>query len=228
MDPYAGLSKVNTPLHTPLRLSLKEWSTEPSPPHQENHYRLFAVVMHSGVTISSGHYTTYIRMMDLHLTEIERHAKTGEPRDTAAPDYDDGEVSFSLSSKTNESVTGGSGKPSGPKRGSDGVGLLGGQRSLSNYEIGTSKQATSGCSPVPARKGAAVKEKVDGVKEESHVTEDSALQNLLEYEGKWMLFDDSEVRLVPEEDFLRACSPETCSTSTPYLLFYKKVTGDMD
>uniref|UniRef100_A0A0E9W1U8 USP domain-containing protein n=2 Tax=Anguilla TaxID=7935 RepID=A0A0E9W1U8_ANGAN len=38
-----------------------------------------------------------------------------------------------------------------------------------------------------------------------------------------MLFDDSEVRLFHERDFLNACSPETCTTSTPYLLFYKKV-----
>ncbi|KAF7656703.1 hypothetical protein LDENG_00037300 [Lucifuga dentata] len=53
-DPYVGLSKVNTPLQTPLSLSLEEWCTRPSCTEGQ-HYELFAVVMHSGVTISSGH-----------------------------------------------------------------------------------------------------------------------------------------------------------------------------
>ncbi|KAI4828881.1 hypothetical protein KUCAC02_022953 [Chaenocephalus aceratus] len=50
-----------------------------------------------------------------------------------------------------------------------------------------------------------------------------ALHNLLDYEGKWLLFDDSEVRLFEEQDFLQACSPETSSSSTPYLLFYRRM-----
>ncbi|XP_062854084.1 ubiquitin carboxyl-terminal hydrolase 1 [Trichomycterus rosablanca] len=265
MDPYAGLSKVNTPLHTPLKLSLKEWSTKPSSPQQEDHYQLFAVVMHSGVTISSGHYTAYIRMTDLRRTEIEPHpegdgrkeepGETRPPTEPPPPDYDDGEVSFSLGSKAKD-VTGGTGTSgkAGGKRASEGVGLLGGQRSVSSFEIGTSKRGAperSARSPVPARKGASGKEREEGRggreegrggreegrggreegrggREEGRVSLDSALQNLMEYEGRWMLFDDSEVRLFQEEEFLRACSPDTCSTSTPYLLFYKKVTGEMN
>ncbi|KAK6308743.1 hypothetical protein J4Q44_G00202060, partial [Coregonus suidteri] len=69
MDPYAGLSKVNTPLQTPLKRSLEEWCMHPSATGGQ-HFQLFAVVTHSGVTISSGHYTTYIRMMDLKDTKV--------------------------------------------------------------------------------------------------------------------------------------------------------------
>lgn len=250
MDPYAGLSKVNTPLLTPLTLSLEEWSTQASALPQEHHYRLFAVVMHSGVTISSGHYTTYIRMMDLHSTKLElqpqeegqkeedRETKPPKKEEVSAPDYDDGEVSFSLSAKVKNTTNGASlSSKAGGKRSTEGVSLLGGQRSISSYEIGTSKQPASdkptsvaayGSSPV--QNGAVKKERDEeggGVKEESQVSLDTALRNLLDYEGKWMLFDDSEVRLFEEEEFLRACSPETCSTSTPYLLFYKKVSGEM-
>ncbi|XP_076871004.1 ubiquitin carboxyl-terminal hydrolase 1 isoform X2 [Brachyhypopomus gauderio] len=249
MDPYAGLSKVNTPLQTPLRLSLEEWCTQPVAPDQGRHYRLFAVVMHSGVTISSGHYTTYIRMTDLHGTNLKSQPleeERNEGRETVkkeevlVPDYDDGEVSFSLSRRmTNTSgdtvATATSGKVGG-KRPSEGVGLLGGQRSVSNYELSSSKQSSSeksACtSSAPVQNEGLKKERLEedrgSRRQESEVCFGSALQNLLDYEGKWMLFDDSEVRLFEEDEFLRACSPETCSTSTPYLLFYKKIKGEIN
>lgn len=45
-----GLSKINTPLLTPLKLSLEEWSTKPT----NDSYGLFAVVMHSGIAKLKG------------------------------------------------------------------------------------------------------------------------------------------------------------------------------
>ncbi|XP_041913964.1 ubiquitin carboxyl-terminal hydrolase 1 isoform X4 [Alosa sapidissima] len=254
MDPYAGLSKVNTPLQTPLQLSLEEWSTGTAPRGQ--HYQLFAVVMHSGVTISSGHYTTYIRMSDLHNVshreecaeeEEEKEAKQQQEEEevkeqqplkkeeTAAQEYDDGEVSFSLSGRGASSApaaTAGSGAKAGGKKALEGVGLLGGQRSLATYDLGSSTKQQpantdksgfpSGLQPLS---GGLKKEKDASLAEgeQGRRGDELALQNLLDYEGKWLLFDDSEVRLYEEEDFLRACSPETCSTSTPYLLFYRRV-----
>ncbi|XDV35753.1 hypothetical protein PO909_005641 [Leuciscus waleckii] len=251
MDPYAGLSKVNTPLQTPLKLSLHEWCTQPDSPDQSHHYELFAVVMHSGVTISSGHYTTYIRMMDLHRTNLRPQSQDEEQdRDTEedpkqkkeeAPqtDYDDGEVSFSLSGRSRNvarasSTSSMSGKAGG-KRSSEGVGLLGGQRTVTSYELSNGKQTNpEKASSLASRatgtllqntvKKETEEEGADAMGDETQVSFDLALRNLLDFEGKWMLFDDSEVRLFEEEDFLRACSPETCSTSTPYLLFYKRVS----
>ncbi|XP_026069399.1 ubiquitin carboxyl-terminal hydrolase 1-like [Carassius auratus] len=248
MDPYAGLSKVNTPLQTPLKLSLHEWCTQPDSPDQSHHYELFAVVMHSGVTISSGHYTTYIRMMDLHRTTLRLQSQDEEqnrdqeedikPKKEEGPqtEYDDGEVSFSLSGRgrnvARASATSMSSK-SGSKRCSEGVGLLGGQRSVTSYELSNSSQTNPEKASSLASRAAgsllqnAVKkeeEEVEAMGDGTQVNFDLALRNLLDFEGKWMLFDDSEVRLFEEEDFLRACSPETCSTSTPYLLFYKRIS----
>uniref|UniRef100_A0A4W5Q855 Ubiquitin specific peptidase 1 n=1 Tax=Hucho hucho TaxID=62062 RepID=A0A4W5Q855_9TELE len=248
MDPYGGLSKVNTPLQTPLKLSLEEWCTHPSATATGGqHYQLFAVVMHSGVTISSGHYTTYIRMMDLKDTKVrlpEGDENQGEeecggkvpgpePKEEVL-DYDDGEVSFSLRGKAGQSgsvnANSNTGKM-GSKKASDGVGLLGGQRSLSSYDLGGNKQTTNP-DKVHSGSGGVKKEPGEGEGGEEAsvagcegvgVATEQALSSLLQYEGKWMLFDDSEVRLFEEEDFLRACSPETCSTSTPYLLFYRRV-----
>ncbi|KAM9358086.1 ubiquitin carboxyl-terminal hydrolase 1 [Symphorus nematophorus] len=259
LDPYAGLSKVNTPLQTPLTLSLEEWCTRPSSMKGER-YQLFAVVMHSGITISSGHYTAFVRMSDLkdvklllqdrkergeeEQEEEEKESKEGTRVKDEALDYDDGEVSFSLNARRGGLA---SSKTGGKKLSEGGVGLLGGQRSLSSYDLGSSsssthteKAASSGSTEGSKRRKTisslsqnteAGLKKESGAGEEAamtpcggvEATEQQALNSLLKYEGKWLLFDDSEVRLFEEEDFLRACSPETCSSSTPYLLFYRRM-----
>ncbi|XP_069009258.1 ubiquitin carboxyl-terminal hydrolase 1 isoform X1 [Embiotoca jacksoni] len=254
LDPYAGLSKVNTPLQTPLTLSLEEWCTRTS--SAEGHrYQLFAVVMHSGVTISSGHYTSYVRMSDLKDVKLwlrdrketdeeeeeeeeeeaveeaaeaeeeeEKGSDEGAPAKDEAPDYDDGEVSFKLKARGQRRGSLAGAKPGSKKLSEGGVGLLGGQRSLSRYELGgggstEGSKRRKNVNGFGQNADAGLKKEFDG----AEATEQQALNNLLEYEGKWLLFDDSEVRLFEEEDFLRACSPETCSSSTPYLLFYRRM-----
>lgn len=252
MDPYAGLSKVNTPLQTPLTLSLEEWCTRPSSTKGQR-YQLFAVVMHSGVTISSGHYTAFVRMSDLKDVKLwlrdgketedeeEKESKEGTRVKDEALDYDDGEVSFSLNARGQRGASLASGKTGG-KKSEGGVGLLGGQRSLSSCDVVSKhaeKAAGSGSTegsklrkPINREQNAEARLKKEaGVGGEAsttscggvEATEQQALNNLIDYEGKWLLFDDSEVRLFEEEDFLRACSPETCSSSTPYLLFYRRM-----
>lgn len=235
-DCYGGLSKINTPLLTPLRLSLEEWSTRPT----NDTYGLFAVVMHSGITISSGHYTASVKVTDLQSLELDRGNFLPEPGYAAlkpeplteeearavAEDYDDGEVSFRLN---------GAAAPGKvlSKKNMEPVGLLGGQKSKADCELCASKQ------PNP--------EKLLSVAPEPRSAEPSAepgveqgepprlganglenkdlyvLQSLKEYEGKWLLFDDSEVKVTEEKDFLNSLSPTSSSTSTPYLLFYKKI-----
>ncbi|XP_035863567.1 ubiquitin carboxyl-terminal hydrolase 1 isoform X3 [Sander lucioperca] len=255
LDPYAGLSKVNTPLQTPLTLSLEEWCTRPASTNGQR-YQLFAVVMHSGITISSGHYTAFVHMSDLkdaklllqdrkETEEEEEKERKEETRvKDKALDYDDGEVSFSLNARGQRGASLVSSKTRGKKLSEGGVGLLGGQRSLSSCELGSSKHtekaASSGSTEGSKRRkpvNSTGQKTEAGLNKEARVgeeelttscgsveaTEQQALNNLLEYEGKWLLFDDSEVRLFEEEDFLQACSPETSSSSTPYLLFYRRM-----
>lgn len=248
---------MNTPLQTPLTLSLEEWCTKSSSVKGQQ-YQLFAVVMHSGVTISSGHYTTYVHMSDLKDVKLwtedkkeprgemcEKESKERTQKD-ASQDYDDGEVSFRLNARGQRRASLANAK-SGSKKLSEGaVGLLGGQRSMSRHELanGNSKQAEKAAGR-GAAEGSKRRKTINssrpntdgGLKTEPEAVEEPSmtssgpmeapdkqlLNNLLEYEGKWLLFDDSEVRLFEEEDFLRACSPEMCSSSTPYLLFYKRM-----
>lgn len=248
MDPYAGLSKVNTPLQTPLTLSLNEWCTKPSAATGQQ-YELFAVVMHSGVTISSGHYTTYIRMADLKDVKVWLQDKKEkvteedlkESKERAQTDenttFDDGEVSVSLSTRGQRRAGLASTKSGSKKLLEGGIGLLGGQRSLPNCELGSGSKAANRDAAEGSKRRKTLSssgQNTGGLKKEPEdaamappggmeAAEQQALTSLLEYEGKWLLFDDSEVRLFEEEDFLRACSPETCSSSTPYLLFYKRM-----
>lgn len=256
LDPYAGLCKVNTPLQTPLTLSLEEWCTNPSSA-KGHRYQLFAVVMHSGVTISSGHYTTYIRMSDLKeatlwpedekQTQVEtRHngSKEQAPND-GNQEYNDGEVSFSLKARGQRRASLASTKSGNKKLSEGGVGLLGGQKSLSSYELANGSKQAEKEAGRRASEGSKRRKTINssglnaggGLKKEPKAAEEPSaassggleatgqqpLSHLLQYEGKWLLFDDSEVRLFEEEDFLQACSPQTCSSSTPYLLFYKKM-----
>ncbi|KAK1896577.1 Ubiquitin carboxyl-terminal hydrolase 1 [Dissostichus eleginoides] len=226
LDPYAGLSKVNTPLQTPLTLSLEEWCTRPSST-KGLRYQLFAVVMHSGITISSGHYTAYCRMSELKDVKLWEQREREEEEETRVkeeePDFDDGEVSFSQNARGQRGAS--LAKTVGKKLLEGGVGLLGGQRSLTSCDIGSSGKQSEKSSSSGATEGSKRRKPVMGQEETScggaGATE--ALHNLLDYEGKWLLFDDSEVRLFEEQDFLQACSPETSSSSTPYLLFYRRM-----
>lgn len=235
-DCYGGLSKINTPLLTPLRLSLEEWSTRPT----NDTYGLFAVVMHSGITISSGHYTASVKVTDLQSLELDRGNFLPEPGYAAlkpeplteeearavAEDYDDGEVSFRLNGAA----------PAGKvlsKKNMEPVGLLGGQKSKADCELCASKQPNPEklLSVAPEPRGAEPSAEPGPEQGEppglgANGLENKALyvlQSLKEYEGKWLLFDDSEVKVTEEKDFLNSLSPTSSSTSTPYLLFYKKI-----
>ncbi|NXY65224.1 UBP1 hydrolase, partial [Callaeas wilsoni] len=237
-DCYGGLSKINTPLLTPLRLSLEEWSTRPT----NDTYGLFAVVMHSGITISSGHYTASVKVTDLQSLQLDRGSFLPEPAYAAlkpeplneeearavAEDYDDGEVSFRL----------GGAAPPGKvlgKKNMEPVGLLGGQKSKSDCDLCASKQPNPekflSVAPEPrgAEPGGGAEPRAQQGEPPAlgaHGLENKALyvlQSLKEYEGKWLLFDDSEVKVTEEKDFLNSLSPTSSSTSTPYLLFYKKI-----
>ncbi|NXG22045.1 UBP1 hydrolase, partial [Grallaria varia] len=231
-DCYGGLSKINTPLLTPLKLSLEEWSTRPT----NDTYGLFAVVMHSGITISSGHYTASVKVTDLGGLELDGGTSLADPSDAAlkpeplneeearaaSDDYDDGEVSFRLSGAAPP------GKVLG-KKSAEGVGLLGGQKSKADCDLYASKAAnpekflsvvTESRSPERGAERGEANGGGAGAMENKALC---VLQSLKEYEGKWLLFDDSEVKVTEEKDFLNSLSPTSSSTSTPYLLFYKKI-----
>ena len=58
---FGGVSKVNDHLATPLSLCLTQWCTKQCRQRRQK-YSLYAVVMHSGVSSSSGHYVCYVKI----------------------------------------------------------------------------------------------------------------------------------------------------------------------
>ncbi len=69
---FGGVSKVNDHLATPLTLRLTQWCTQQC--RQRKHkYALYAVVMHSGVSSSSGHYFCYARVPVCEESSISSH-----------------------------------------------------------------------------------------------------------------------------------------------------------
>ncbi|KFO23180.1 Ubiquitin carboxyl-terminal hydrolase 1 [Fukomys damarensis] len=238
-----GLSKINTPLLTPLKLSLEEWSTRPT----NDSYGLFAVVMHSGITISSGHYTASVKVTDLNSLELDKEnfvvdqmCEVGKPEPLdeeeargAAENYDDEEVSMRVGGNTQPSKV-------LNKKNVEAVGLLGGQKSKADYELyNKASNPEKAASTVFAESRSSETSSTNGICEVDRNKESSdqtgiymsgfenkiscVVQSLKEYEGKWLLFDDSEVKVTEEKDFLNSLSPSTSPTSTPYLLFYKKL-----
>ncbi|XP_055978408.1 ubiquitin carboxyl-terminal hydrolase 1 [Sorex fumeus] len=238
-----GLSKINTPLLTPLKLSLEEWSTKPT----NDSYGLFAVVMHSGITISSGHYTASVKVTDLNSLELDKGnfvvdqmCEIGKPEPLneeeargVAENYDDEEVSIRVSGNTQPTKV-------LNKKNVEAVGLLGGQKSKADYELynkasnpdkfastafGESRNSetnsTNGMHESDRNKEAIDQTGINISGFENKIS--YVVQSLKEYEGKWLLFDDSEVKVTEEKDFLNSLSPSTSPTSTPYLLFYKKL-----
>ncbi|XP_060686346.1 ubiquitin carboxyl-terminal hydrolase 1 isoform X1 [Hemiscyllium ocellatum] len=249
LEPYGNLSKVNTPLLTPLQLSLEEWSTRET----NDFYELFAVVMHNGVSISSGHYTAYVKMSYLGNQEMPKEESASncandmkqepfceeEARGSVCSQEYDGERSVKLKGNFQTATTGKT-----TKKNAESVGLLGGQKSISSFDLHVPNND-------PEKPGTRLKEnmKSDHFKEKHvHSVKDQSFCNkqlkvfetgrnipenqipqsccsLPEYEGKWMLFDDAEVKLTDEQEFLSSLSPSTSCTSTPYLLFYKKMAN---
>uniref|UniRef100_A0ACB8F3X3 Uncharacterized protein n=1 Tax=Sphaerodactylus townsendi TaxID=933632 RepID=A0ACB8F3X3_9SAUR len=235
-DCYGGLSKINTPLLTPLKLSLDDWSIKPA----NETYGLFAVVMHSGITISSGHYTASVKITNLDSLELDKENFISDPlcemihfeplneqeARTVTEQYNDGEVSFRVSGNTrlNKGTN---------QKNIEAVGLLGGQKSKTTCDFLSSKTPHSGNLVTEARN--AEWKHANGIVEVEHLNQTAMasngleskavqiMQNLKEYEGKWLLFDDSEVKVTEEKDFLNSLSPVSSTTSTPYLLFYKKI-----
>ncbi|XP_058394168.1 ubiquitin carboxyl-terminal hydrolase 1 [Diceros bicornis minor] len=237
-----GLSKINTPLLTPLKLSLEEWSTKPT----NDSYGLFAVVMHSGITISSGHYTASVKVTDLNSLELDKgNFVVDQMCEIGKPEPSNEEEARAVVENYADEVStrvGGNTQPSKVlnKKNVEAIGLLGGQKSKADYELyNKASNPDKAASTAFAENRNSETNNTNGTHESDRNKESSdqtginmsgfenrisyVVQSLKEYEGKWLLFDDSEVKVTEEKDFLNSLSPSTSPTSTPYLLFYKKL-----
>ncbi|EHB15216.1 Ubiquitin carboxyl-terminal hydrolase 1 [Heterocephalus glaber] len=194
----------------PIDVNEEEWSTRPT----NDSYGLFAVVMHHGITISSGHYTASVKVTDLNSLELDKENFMDDQMcDVSKPE------------------------PLNEEEAKEAVGLLGGQKSKADCELHNKvSNPDKAASTIFAESRSSETNSTNGTHEADRNKESSdqtdiymsgfenkiscVVQTLKEYEGKWLLFDDSAVKVTEEKDFLNSLS---ASTSPPYLLFYKKL-----
>lgn len=100
-----SVSKINTCFEVPMRLSLKEWCSKSCNDHFD--YNLFAVIVHSGMTVCSGHYLAYIKIQQntMQAMEDEDLAKTLQSYDGQWLEADDERVRIVSDKKFQEVIS---------------------------------------------------------------------------------------------------------------------------
>ncbi|KAJ8921421.1 hypothetical protein NQ315_003039 [Exocentrus adspersus] len=203
----SGVQKVNTYLPTPLEMECFcegccKVNDRELPPHR---YQLCCVIMHLGGTMASGHYIAYVKAND----HLEDYAECSR-------DLPKGSLSASSSEKSLNFL-----KYLKP-------------RALGNSVI----ESRNGLSSKSVLNGVRMCKSMDccGVRLNKNVVE-NVINSFSrkcgpEYwhsstspaEDMWLECDDENIRPITSQEFVDelACKPN--STSTPYLLFYAKIT----
>ncbi|XP_019872392.1 ubiquitin carboxyl-terminal hydrolase 1 [Aethina tumida] len=213
----AGVQKVNTFLPTPLELECfcegcckvherikhdnhRQNSEQEKPMHR---YQLCCVIMHLGGTMASGHYIAYVKASD-HLDDYADCAR----------DLPKGSLSASSSEKA-----------------------LNFLKYLKPRSITNSLIDKNGLSSKSVMNGVRMCKSVEccGVKVNKNVVENlvnNYTRKPNEYwsneapqvDDVWLECDDENVRAITSQEFEEELSFKPNSTSTPYLLFYAKIT----
>lgn len=204
----AGVQKVNSYLPTPLELAcFCETCCQTQDNYPRHRYHLCCVIMHLGGTMASGHYIAYVKATD-HLGDYVECT-----RDLPKSNLSSGSSEKSLSIL----------KYLKPKV------LSGGSVVESKNGLPSSNRSVHLCRSVDCC----------GVKLNKNIVENVinsyARKTGLEYwqtgpsqEDMWLECDDETVRPISTQELQDLLGYKPNSTSTPYLLFYSKVTDCVD
>ncbi len=245
----AANTKINDFVPTPFTMNC--FCTQclppdgPQPPGErmppKHHYRLFAVIMHLGATLASGHYIAYVRAsVDLNV-DYSRCQTSSPPQlpssskslhGMAQPQPSNGKRGimkyFSRNSDNGSGVSSSSSSKNGHAVGSNGVDLApqpqvpshcrsanccGMQRVLGQLNNHSSQQ------PRQRQKSQESLDNGGG----SSSNEDSALPMTNgQMEDVWLECDDENISVISRRQFEDELNSKQSAT-TPYLLFYERV-----
>ncbi|XP_060572800.1 ubiquitin carboxyl-terminal hydrolase 1-like isoform X2 [Ruditapes philippinarum] len=197
----SNIMKINDHVDIPLTLPCLRYKCSQSCLRPDHRYRLYGVVTHSGVTLTSGHYLAYVRALPNHPTDNSHRKQQNCHIDT---NYNNqlGEISQKENSvnKSDNSMP--------ATRRKMGVATKLPSRFDDNVIANTK---------VKAFQSVAVKKiKPDLV---------ASLLPSKQYDEEWFECDDETVRVFDEPDFVELLSEKSGSLlGTPYLLFYHKAT----
>lgn len=204
----SGVQKVNTYLPTPLELECFceiccRIEDKESLPH---HYQLCCVIMHLGGTMASGHYIAYVKASD-HFEDYSDCTR----------DLPKGSLSASSSEKSLNLL-----KLLKPKALSIGNSLLESKNGLSSKALmnGVRMCKSMDCCGVKLNKN--VVENV--INSYSRKTGQDYWSSNSTAEDMWLECDDENIRPITRQEFIEELAYKPNSTSTPYLLFYNKIS----
>lgn len=191
----AGVQKVNSYLPTPLELAcFCETCCQQQPQHS---YQLCCVIMHLGGTMASGHYIAYVKATD-HFTDYMDCTKDA-PKTTLSASSSEKSLSILkyLKPKVIESKNGG----------------------LASNSLRMCKSMD--CCGVKMNKN--ILENV--INSYAKTTDQDYWQHAeTVQEDMWLECDDETVRPICTQELQEVLGYKQNSTSTPYLLFYSKIT----
>lgn len=203
----SGVQKVNTYLPTPLELecfceNCCRIENKESLPHR---YQLCCVIMHLG-TMASGHYIAYVKASDHFEDYID-----------CTRDLPKGSLSASSSEKSLNIL-----KYLKPKALSIGNSLLESKNGLSSKALmnGVRMCKSMDCCGVKLNKN--VIENV--INSYSRKTGQDYWSSNSASDDMWLECDDENIRPITRHEFIEELSFKPNSTSTPYLLFYNKIS----
>ncbi|KAJ8960399.1 hypothetical protein NQ318_013679 [Aromia moschata] len=196
-----GIQKVNTYLPTPLKMACfcencckEEKSTAP------HCYQLCCVIMHLGGTMASGHYIAYVKVPD-----------PREDYGECSRDLPKGSLSASSSEKSLNFL-----KYLKPK-------ALG--NSLIESKNGLPSNGVRMCKSIDCCGVRLNKTMVENVNNSfSRKTGQDYWHASTSAEDIWLECDDENIRPITAQEFADELGYKPNSTSTPYLLFYAKIT----
>lgn len=201
----AGVQKVNSYLPTPLELECfcESCCQAETPQHR---YQLCCVIMHLGGTMASGHYIAYVRATD-HLEEY-MDCSRDIPKTTLSASSSEKSISIFKYLKPRAQ----SGSALDTKNG---------LASKGNYVNGVRICKSMDCCGVRLNKNI-VENVINSYARKGG--QDYWNPNHLIQEDMWLECDDETVRPISSQELQDLLGYKHNSTSTPYLLFYSKIT----
>ena len=224
------MSKINDYIPTPFTMNC--FCTEcipPSkpgmpPPHEsktppKHLYRLYAVIMHLGATLASGHYIAYVRASDPSLdvgqlcqrgNTVERNKnkkgilkylrRNTEPKNGGHGGASNGFGSGDLN---------GAGPSTTPCRSSNCCGIRGGLLTNASTSTEYHNRSFDDASSVSSK--------------ESQVQSSASQLELSSLEDLWLECDDETITVLTKKQFDDILGSKKAGSTTPYLLFYQRV-----
>ena len=240
------MSKINDYIPTPLSMNCFCTECLPTSGTKEpakHHYRLYAVIMHLGATLASGHYIAYVRATDLTLdylnclrnSTVERKNKKGilkyfsrssDVGRSSASISNGGSAANGVASSNGISSSGSGSEPTCCKSiNCCGIRTLG--------QLLPAQDASSSLPPIPnslppksseAGKDFGPDLAFNGSSSSSHKSGSFSSSNSSSSDADdvWLECDDDSIAVITRKQFEEELGSKQSST-TPYLLFYQRI-----